>query len=169
MSGSGQSGPRALWAPTAAFVVSGGAAVGAHKALGPDCPDPDMENPVSYDVHSVFVRVGSVPGEEVAGGFLVTSREALDRLDEHKAGSDAREILRDLDFDEQYAVGVEVVADDGPFRVLGADRRSESTLHVHTCHGTNPTDELVIASWLLVVERGESTPGSVVVTTAPRE
>jgi hypothetical protein len=151
------------------FAVTGGTAVGAHKALGPDCPDPDMENPVSYDVHYVFVRVRSVPGEEVAGGFLVTSREALDRLDEHRVGSDAREILRDLDFDEQYAVGVVVVADGRPFRVLGADRRSESTLHVHTCHGTNPTDEAAMASWLLVIERGESAPGSVVVTTTPRE
>ena len=154
---------------SAMFAVTGGTAVGAHELLGPNCPDPDMENPVPYDVHYVSIEVASVPGEEVAGGFLLTSREALDRLDEHRVGSDAREILRDIDFDEQYAVGVEVVADDGPFRVLGADRNSESTVYVRTCHGTNRTDEAAMASWLLVVERGESTPGSVVVTTTPRE
>jgi len=154
---------------SAAFAVTGRIGVGAHELLGPDCPDPDMENPVSYEVHHVSVRVASVPGEELVGGFLVTSRDSIDRLDEHAVGSDARDVLRDLDFDEQYAVGVKVVADDDPLRVLGADRRSESTLHVHTRHGTNRTDSMAIASWLLVIDRGESPPGSVVVTTAPRE
>lgn len=154
---------------SAAFVVTGGAAVGAHELLSPDCPDPNMENPVPYEVHDVSVRVASVPGEESPGGFLVTSRDRIDRLDERAISSEGREILHGLDFDEQYAVGVTVMADAGPFRVLGVDRASESTVYVHTCHGTNRTDELAITSWLLVIDRGESAPGSVVVTTAPRE
>jgi len=153
----------------AALALTGGVAVGAHEVLGPDCPDPDMEHPVSYETHDVSVGVTSVPGEEVAGGFLVTSRDRVDRLGEHAIGSEGREILRGLDFDEQYAVGVEVVADAGPFRVLGVDRESESTVYVHTCHGTNPTDEAAITSWLLTIDRGGSVPGSVVVTTAPPE
>ena len=158
-----------------AFVGASGVAIGAHHVLNPilrpDCPDPDTENPVPYEGHDVAVTVSPDPIPGSPGGFLVTSRDEIDRFTSERSpsvGPEGVEILRDLDFDEQYAVGVAVFETAPPFRILGVDRESDSTVHAHVCHGTNGNDDGYFQSWLLVINSRDSVPDNIAVTTSPR-
>jgi hypothetical protein len=162
-----------------AFVGASGVAIGSHHVLnpilGPDCPDPDIENPVPYEVHDVPVSYPNVtPGEP--GGFLITTRNEIDRFasddganDKPSIGSEGIEILRGLDFNEVYAVGITVFETAPPFNILGVNRESDSAVHVYVCHGMNSNDDGYYRSWLLVVDRGDGVPNNVTVTTHPQQ
>jgi len=166
----------------AALLAAVGTATQGFGLLDDGCPDPDLENPLSFEANDVKARMESVPGEEVADGVLVTTREEVDGLEEYavgvpgnerkglrgdgyKVGPEGKEILRGLDFEEAYAVPIEVAGDDDPLRVLGVDRVSESMIRVHTCHGRNRPDDAAMMTRLLLMPRDGAAPETVEVTT----
>lgn len=131
-----------------------GATVGPGCLTRSGCPDPELENGLTYQER----RPGRVLELGTEGVVLVTDPGDADRLD---APADHEQWVRDTDFDDLVVLGTQVGSsgDSSELRVLGVDREDRDTVHAYTCiHRQGGTDDWQAYARLLRVPRGETPP-----------
>lgn len=125
------------------------------------CPDPELENELSYEVHeSAGLR------SHWEGATLLTDAEEIDRFDEEWMSDDDRQWIKETEFSQSVVLGVQVGSSSrsSDIEVLGVERDGDA-LHAYTCiSDPGGTDDWQAYSRLLRVPRGEEPPTAAVLT-----
>lgn len=128
------------------------------------CPDPDINEELSYENHRIEDG-GGYTGDDIA--LLFTSVPEIDDDLKRVLDKDGIEFVAETDFDEYSVVIVQVGSSVGSseLEVLGVGREDQTTIRVYTCVADESgTDDWYPRTQVLRVDHEGQVPESAVGT-----